>query len=257
MRLADGAEAIRGDLPSSATRTVEVPVEAGESLDTGVQRYSSVARVKELTLTALADVTATAIVVGGDCGVSIAGIEHAASGATGSDDLAVVWFDAHGDLNTPDSSPSGALGGMALRAVMGDGVSGLTVTRAIPAGRIVLVGARDLDPEETRYIDASGITVIDADAPADAAVAAVRASGAGRVYIHIDLDVLDPAAITGVTDAVPFGLTVEALTGAITALRGEFELAGATIAGFSPADLDAAGDDLPTILRIIGSLTRG
>ena len=71
-----------------------------------------------------------------------------------------------------------------------------------------------------------------------------------------DLDVLDPAVITGLANPVPFGLSLEQLTGAVTALRAEFALAGATIAGFSPASpLDAEGD-LPNILRVISALTR-
>ena len=74
--------------------------------------------------------------------------------------------------------------------------------------------------------------------------------------MHIDLDVLDPAVLTGLSNPLPFGLSVEALTGAITALRAEFPIAGATIAGFAPASPEAAIDDLPSILRIIGALTR-
>ena len=75
-------------------------------------------------------------------------------------------------------------------------------------------------------------------------------------YLHLDLDVLDPSALDGLADLYPFGLSVESLNRLITALRAEFELAGATIAGFAPASPEAATDDLPSILRIIGALTR-
>jgi arginase len=62
--------------------------------------------------------------------------------------------------------------------------------------------------------------------------------------------------LTGLSNPLPFGLSIESLTGAITALRGEFTIAGATIAGFSPSSPETAIDDLPSILRIIGALTR-
>ncbi|WP_348648576.1 hypothetical protein [Cryobacterium breve] len=67
---------------------------------------------------------------------------------------------------------------------------------------------------------------------------------------------LDPSVLTGLANLLPFGLSVETLGRTITALRAEFELAGATIAGFAPASPEAANDDLPSILRIIGALTR-
>jgi arginase len=68
--------------------------------------------------------------------------------------------------------------------------------------------------------------------------------------------VLDPSGFAGLGDLYPFGLGVETLTGLITALRADFGLAGATIAGFAPASPEDATDDLPSILRIIGALTR-
>ena len=89
----------------------------------------------------------------------------------------------------------------------------------------------------------------------DALVAAVRATGATRVYVHVDLDVLDPAAITGIGFPTPFGVALADLVAAIGRLRGEFPLAGATITEFAPSSPDAAVDDLGTILRIVGALT--
>src|SRR6478735_5209864 len=67
MSLADGAAAILGDLPSSATVTVDVPVEAGESLGTGVRRYSTIVRVRDAAAEALERVPDWALTIGGDC----------------------------------------------------------------------------------------------------------------------------------------------------------------------------------------------
>ncbi|MFC6357426.1 arginase family protein [Luethyella okanaganae] len=258
MRLIDGAEAIRGDLPASATRVVEVPVEAGESLDTGVMRFSSLVRVRERMREALQAVPDWALTVGGDCAVSLTAVEHAMVRTGG--DLAVVWFDAHPDLNTPESSPSGAFNGMVLRALIGEGVRGLIPdagARVLPE-RIVLGGLRDVDPGETRFLAEHGLMAIDTDdlQSPELLVEAVRETGASRVFVHIDLDVLDPSTIAGLASPLPFGLSIETLTELVTALRAEFPLAGASIVGFSPVSPLAAEDDLPSILRIIGALTR-
>jgi arginase len=258
MRLADGAEAIRGDLPSSATHEVPVPIEAGDAQDTGIDRFSTLVIVRERLARVLRGVTQPVLTIGGDCGVSLAAVGHAAARHPG--DLAVVWLDAHPDLHTAESSPSAAFYGMVLRAISGEGAPGLVLEGAerVPFERIVIGGARDIDPAEAELIRdsrISSLTIEELDAP-EALVAAVRATGASAIYLHLDLDVLDPATLTGLADLLPFGLSVESLGRAITALRAEFELAGATIAGFAPASPEAANDDLPSILRIIGALTR-
>ncbi|WP_335339023.1 arginase family protein [Microterricola viridarii] len=235
MRLADGAEAIRGDLPASATRTVEVPAESGDALGTGVRRFSALLGVRDRMLQTLSTVPDWALTIGGDCGVSLGAVEHAMRRSDG--DLAVVWLDAHPDLNVPDTSPSGAFTGMVLRALCGEGELLPDAAHRLDPARLVLAGIRDVDPAESEFIDAKQIARVAAEhleAPAPL-LDAVRATGASRVYVHIDLDVLDPAVITGLANPLPFGLSLEQLTGTLTALRAEFPLAGATIAGFSPA----------------------
>jgi arginase len=259
MSLADGAAAIRGDLPSAATLAVDVPAEAGESLGTGIRRYSALRRVRERTDELLATVTAPAIIIGGDCGAALPGIAHASRHADG--DLAVLWLDAHPDLNTPDSSPSGGFGGMTLRHVAGDGVDGLALdpeTRVDPA-RLVLGGVRAIDAEEHRFIEEHGIDVLTVDDLADPAVviSALEATGASQVFVHIDLDVLDPSAMGGLSYPMPFGVGASALVELVKAVVARFPLAGAAIAGFAPGSAESADDDLPTILRLVGALAGG
>jgi arginase len=268
MRLSDGAEAIRGDLPSSRTRQVDVPVEAGDAQDTGISRFSTLALVRERLARVLqesagenaeaADPADWTLTVGGDCGVSLAAVEHAALRNPG--ELALVWFDAHPDLHTPESSLSGGFSGMVLRAIVGDGCDELALAgaAAVPLERVVLAGIRDVDPPEEEFIKERGLRLLYAEdlEEADGLVGAVRATGATRVYVHIDLDVLDPGVLAGLANPQPFGLSVESLTAAIGALRSAFPLAGATLAGFAPSSPEAAADDLPSILRIIGALTR-
>lgn len=259
MSHADGAFAIHGDLPSSATVLVDVPVEAGDALGTGVHRYSAVRRVRERTAEALRSARGTPIAVGGDCGIALAPVAAAAAAHPG--EIAVLWLDAHPDLNTPDTSPSGAFNGMVLRAIAGEGADGLALEgdERVPASRIVLAGVRAIDDGEQAFIDAEGMTVLGVDEFADpgAAIRAIKATGATRVYVHVDLDVLDPSAIAGLSYPLPFGAEPDSLVALVREVVARFPLSGASIAGFAPASPEAAIDDLPTILRLVGALASG
>ncbi|WP_348787100.1 arginase family protein [Leifsonia sp. NPDC080035] len=258
MRLIDGAEAIQGDLPAGATHVVPVPASAGESLGTGVHRFSSLNAVRELAAAELAVLEAPVVTIGGDCAADLASVQHVlATHPEGS--VALVWFDAHADLNDVEGSPSGAFHGMVVRALLGDAPDGLAATGAsrLDPSRLILAGTRALDDGESAYVEAESVRVIapgELDDP-DALIRAVEATGATAVYLHIDLDVLDPAAIEGIGYPEPFGIAPEQLTEAIRALRGRFELAGAAVTEFAPESPDAAGRDLPVILRILGALT--
>lgn len=248
MLLMDGASAIAGDLPRAATAVLDVPIEAGESLGTGVRRLSALLRTRELVAESM---TTDTVVIGGDCSVTVAAL---ASLPGGTDDLAVVWCDAHGDMHTPETSPSGAFSGMALRAVLGEGETQLALSPAVPRDRIVTVGMRDLDDDEVTATEGlRGLGVDDLDDP-DALADAVAATGARRVWVHIDVDVLDPSAITGVSSPAPFGVAPAALSAAIRALRQRVPLAGATIAGFAPRTPVDAVDDLGALLRLVGAV---
>ena len=174
MLLVDGASAIAGDLPRAATTVLDVPVEAGESLGTGVRRLSALLRTRELVETGM---TADTVIIGGDCSVTVAAL---AALPGGTDDLAVVWCDAHADLHTPDTSPSGAFSGMALRAVLGDGEPQLALSPGIPRDRVVTVGMRNLDDDEVTALDGlAQLSVDDLESP-DAIADAVEATGARR-----------------------------------------------------------------------------
>jgi arginase len=252
MRLVDGADAIRGDLPTAGTTVVAVPLEAGESQGTGVSRFSSIQLVRDRHAMALSTIEGLAITIGGDCGVELAAVSHAAD----QGDIALVWFDAHADLNTPESSPSSVFNGMVLRTLIGDGAPGLVPARPVAPGNVILVGARELDQPEDDYLAESGIPLIDADTlTPELLLDAIARTGATRVYIHVDFDVLDPAEFEGLDSPVPFGLTAAALVDAIRAIKEKYELAGAGLTEFAPTSVENAEADLPTILRIIGALS--
>jgi L-cysteine:1D-myo-inositol 2-amino-2-deoxy-alpha-D-glucopyranoside ligase len=153
-------------------------------------------------------------------------------------DALVVWFDAHGDINTPESSTTGYIGGLALSGPMGWWDSGLGA--GVAPANVILGGARDLDSFERRLIDEGvvrhvpvGPNMLD---DLDAAV------GDRPVYFHLDCDVLEPGLVP--TDyRVPNGLSLDELGGVARRLA-ENTVVGVEVAEFedSWSDTGAEGD---------------
>ncbi len=253
MRLIDGADAIRGDLPASSTFAVDVPPGAGSNLGSAVHRLSAVQFVRDELRATLQDAPAPVITIGGDCGVELAAIEHAAARG----DMAVVWIDAHADLNTPESSPSGAFSGMVLRTLLGEGPSELLPATPVLPSHVILAATRSMDDAESDFLEDAGIRVLPPDQLTTASLTeAIVASGATSVYLHIDLDAIDPAEFSCVGLPEPFGISIQGLLDYIGAARAAAPLAGAAVTGFAPSSIESAADDMPTILRIIGALSR-
>jgi arginase len=129
------------------------------------------------TLTLAAVLPARPLVLGGDCCAHVGAVEGLAAR---HDRLALVWLDAHGDLNTPETSPSGNTWGMPLRMLLDAGT--------VPPERVALIGARDIDPPERAFLDSSSIHTGDD--------AIDRATGdVDCVYVAFDADVLEPGAV--------------------------------------------------------------
>jgi arginase len=151
-------------------------------------------------------------------------------------DVGVVWFDAHGDFNTPDTTESGFFDGMALAMLTGSGwrvlresVEGL---RPVPEERVVLVGARDLDEPEREQLDASRIAR-PALAELPQALDALREL-VDAVYVHVDLDVLDPSVGRANWFAADDGLLLPELLDAIDAIAERFTIRAAALTAYAP-----------------------
>ena len=262
MRLVEGAELLREDLPPSARVDIPVPLEAGDALGTPVARLSSLVQARsaarEAILASAGRGLEVPILLGGDCASSLSGLEHAVGAAAG-EALAVLWFDAHPDLQHPSTSPSGAASGMTLRHALGDGAPDLALAEPVAAPHVSLIGARAFDPEELAESESRGLRRIEADPDPEAFAAQIVAAvaPARRLYVHIDLDVLDPAEFGSVHTPVPFGLSVAQLTAALRAAVAEVPLVGGAICEFAPASAERAAEDLPTVLRTLGALTSG
>ena len=148
-------------------------------------------------------------VVSGDCLTALAtltGVQQAGQ------DAAIVWFDAHGDVHTLDSSTSGYLGGMALRMAVGgdpDKLTGPLGTHPLPEDRAVLVDARDLDPAEADFLTASRLRRI----PVDEVTADLL--GAAPLIVHLDVDVIDASELPGLRFPVPGGPSTSTVIAAV------------------------------------------
>jgi arginase len=177
-----------------------------EILQTCARIADEVERVREVGLLPL--------VLGGDHSIAIGTLSGlaAAAGPGG-----VLWLDAHGDLNTPETTPTGNVHGMPLAAALGlCGVSfgrdGLRLP-AVEPSRVALVGVRSLDPGEKAAVKDLGIavyTISDLDRRGIEPVveeALARITGGAFVHVSIDLDVVDPEVAPGVGDPVRGGLS--------------------------------------------------
>jgi len=140
----------------------------------------------------------------------------------------VVWFDAHGDCNTPETSPSGYLGGLVLTGAAGLWNTGLGGD--LDLANVVLVGARDIDPAE-RLLIASGRPRL-VEPCDDVGQKLIDVLGDSPVYVHLDCDVLEPG-IVPTEYRVPGGLTLAQLTAAFSVL------AQRQIVGFEMAEFEA------------------
>jgi arginase len=196
------AEAAWLDLPYPETAVIEAETLAEQNLALAV------------------DLPERPLVLGGCCCAHIGAVEGLAAR---QDRLAVIWFDAHGDLNTLESSPSGNEWATPLRKLIDSG--------AVDPGDVALVGARNLDPPEEAFIRERGVHV--------GGEGIVRAlEGVAYSYVAFDADVLEPSELS-VFIPEPGGLSLADAERILQDLGGLTTVLGAgfTGAGFEPANV--------------------
>ena len=169
--------------------------------------------LEEQTLALAADLPERPLVLGGCCCAHRGAIKGLGSRF---DRLAVVWLDAHGDLNTPETSPSGNAWGMPLHMAIHSGT--------VEPRNVALVGARNLDAPEEEYIARSGIHRDDVDSALE---------GADAVYVALDGDVLRPGELNAFMPE-PGGPTLDELEALLNSLAGKARVAGAGVTGLRP-----------------------
>ncbi|MEV0715685.1 arginase family protein [Asanoa sp. NPDC050611] len=243
-RLAAGAHRTASLVPADTVVTVPVRADAG-SFDQGVKALDVLVDNLGLVAAALADITGPVLVAGGECGVDLAPI--AAARARHGDDLTVLWFDAHPDLYTPRTLPSGSFHGMVLRTLLGDGPAPLLPTDPLRPAQVILAGVRAGDRTEHDYLQRSGLR---AHGVADLERAVEGLSG--PVYVHVDLDVLDPLSFGSIGYPEPDGVTPDRL---VSVLSGIDNVIGAAITEHAPPD-DTIDEMEADVIRRLGVALR-
>ena len=246
MRQAEGAAAIREDLPSGVDpRGRRARSRPATTRAAGIARFSSLQLVRERLTDALDDIDGPAV----------------------DDRRRLRGLGGRGRPRRPRRRRRAGLVRRASRPELPRDVAvgrvrrhGAALDRRrrdVPADRVFLAGARSWDPGEEAFAAESGIRAFSVDELADPAalVDAVAASGATSVYLHVDLDVLDPAEFDGLLDPEPFGLPRrrpgrrdQRPHRAAAARRAP------PLAAYAPGSEQGRIDDAPTLLRIVGAL---
>lgn len=232
-----GARLLHFLAPQSGVETYEVPVAMGRGerkTAGGVLDRDVIAAQTRAALDLLHVVGPDKIVTfGGDCSASVVPFAYLAHRYEGK--VAVVWIDAHPDLTLPGDAYTG-FHAMALSACLGLGdpaIAGLLPAR-LDASRALLVGVRDWERNEVKEraarLGVAHLTPEEARADAARLTAWLAATGASRVVVHLDLDVLDPSEIVAAVGQVPAGLRLAEVVRLVQQMADACELVGLTVA---------------------------
>jgi len=204
----------KGDLPAPIPET-QRPADARKKYVREIAKVCQ--RLRDIALKSL-DAGALPLVLGGDHSLAAGSVAASAESVRGSAGLplGLIWVDAHGDMNTPETTTSGNVHGMPLAVLLGHEPAELASIGFSPSVRpehTVLLGVRNLDDLEKEQIRQSGVhvfTMKDIDRDGIARIAeralAVAADGTGGIHISLDMDVCDPSIAPGVGTAVKGGL---------------------------------------------------
>ncbi len=195
----------------------------------------------------------------------LGGVQH--GGASGqAENVGLVYIDAHGDFNTPETTLSGMLGGMDVAAAAGLCLTRLRTTSKldppVPVADMILAGVRDTDPLEQELIDrlkVPQLTVADLRARGDAfrRTYAALSARVSRIYVHIDMDVLDPAEVPGHSLNVKGGPTSTELADAVAEMFKDPKAVAIGIASTPTGERDAEGRSRKAAYALIQAAVRG
>jgi arginase len=204
----------KGDLPAPIPET-QRPADQRKKYVRDIARVCQ--KLRDIALKSL-DAGALPLVLGGDHSLAAGSVAASADWVQRSSSLplGLVWIDAHGDMNTPETTTSGNVHGMPLAALLGHEpieLASIGVSPSVLPAHTALVGVRNLDDKEKEQIRLSGVhvfTMKDIDRDGIARVAeralAVAADGTGGIHVSLDMDVCDPSIAPGVGTAVKGGL---------------------------------------------------
>jgi arginase len=194
----------------------------------------------------------------------VAGLQH--SGPTARPlRIGMLWLDAHPDFNTPETTRSGSLGGMPVAVATGRALHRLRLDARLDPPmedtHVVMGGVREVDPLEQEMLDSSAIRQVSVDdlrtmAPTVFAELDRLSKLTDKLYIHIDMDVLDPAEVMGHQNKVPNGPTSDELAALFEEIFRRYPTASAIGFATIPAT-DEGGRSLAALNRMIAGAIRG
>jgi arginase len=244
-RLMTGARRTAELLPADARVTVPV-LDADGAMAAGVRALDVIVENLRLTRDALAGLDDVVVTAGGDCGVELAPV--AAARARHGDELTVLWIDAHPDVSTPETLPSGSFHGMVLRTLLGEGAPPLTPDVPLRPAQVILTGVRSFELGQREYLETAGIR----SHPVEELERALDGLS-GPVYVHLDLDVLDPAEFASTCYPEPDGPSVQRVIDLISRIDG---IVGASITEHAPDGDAADAREADVIRRLASALVR-
>ncbi len=211
--------------PLAILETLDCPCVLVERTNLATPELEAVADINAALTQAVSAHPKPVVILAGNCTSSLGTL-------AALDDPGIVWLDAHGDFNTPETSISGALEGMSLAVAAGHCHTSL-MPRPVAEENVVLAATRSLDPLEEVLLHSSKITLATLDAfPRAVDLLAARVQ---TIYLHLDLDVLDPEISPGVNFSAPGGITPDQLFDAVHHVISTGKLAAVAIANFNPA----------------------
>ncbi len=210
---------------------LEVPVDltvSKLSIENDILGYASIAKQQETAYDLLKKENASKVfTVGGGCDADVSPVLYLNEIYDG--DMVLVYFDAHGDINAPWESETHLYYGMPVRVMLGDckdafpSLKGKTLIH----DQVIHAGAGDLDETEIEYIKDHGITQIGVGERSESEIMhAVRNTGKTNVYIHLDLDALDPTAFPSTPVPVAGGFAFEQIVNILQLLKQEYNVVG-------------------------------
>jgi arginase len=236
-------------------------IEAKNSFRAEIQTAIELCRLLAERVRAARSKNSFPLVLSGNCNSSLgtlAGLDEP--------NLGMIWFDAHGDFNTPETRESSFFDGMGMAIAAGRCWRKLAATipgfNPLPEANIVHAGGRDFDPEEAELLEHSSVNVVRAERIRQSSIREALAPAleairprVQKLYLHIDLDVLDPAKTPANSYAgrVPNGLMPEQVVEAIQLIGERFEICAGGIASYDPK-YDEKGQTLLAGIKIIRSI---
>lgn len=175
-----------------------------------------------------------ALILSGNCAPAALGVLSAGT----SSNTAVIWLDAHADFNTPETSPSGFLDGMALAIAVGHcwrACAPLFQTNPVPEEHVIQIGVRSVDDEERQRLERSRVHQSAADPTAVRRTLDVVSGPLRHAYVHLDLDVVDASELRANQYALNGGPSVESVAAIIAAAGARVPVDAAALTALDPS----------------------